>query len=68
VSANDPLANYHGFPSPSGHTYWVDPATGAATWTRPAPYAWKEEPSTEHAGHTYFYNTVRRRRQRDRQG
>ena len=59
VSATDPLANFHGFPSPSGHPYWVDPDTGVATWTRPAPYAWKEEPSAEHPGHTYFYNTVR---------
>ena len=59
VSARDPLAAARGFEAASGHVYWQDPETKQATWTRPAQYAWKEEPSKEHAGHSYFYNTVR---------
>jgi hypothetical protein len=61
VSAKDPTAAVRGFGSKSGHLYWLDPETGDTTWERPAAYSWKEEPSNEHAGHTYFYNMVRQR-------
>jgi hypothetical protein len=59
VSSRDPSIDYRGFDSASGHKYWIDPATGESSWERPAAYAWKEEPSAEHAGHSYYYNTVR---------
>ena len=61
VSSRDPSIDYRGFDSASGHKYWIDPATGESSWERPAAYAWKEEPSAEHAGHSYYYNTVRTR-------
>ena len=59
MSSRDPSIDYRGFDSASGHKYWIDPATGESSWERPAAYAWKEEPSAEHAGHSYYYNPVR---------
>jgi len=61
VSETDPLTQFHGFKAESGHQYWIDPATGASVWEAPAAYAWKEEVSKEHDGHSFFHNTARRR-------
>ena len=51
--------NGHASEANDGALYWVDPATGAATWERPAPYAWAITPSKEHPESNYYYNSVR---------
>lgn len=40
-----------------GNTYYVDPATGEATWEVPELAAWETHMSEEH-GVEYYYNTV----------
>ena len=59
MSETDPLTQFKGITTADGHTYWVDPATSASVWERPAPYGWVEEPSKEHEGLSFFYNQVR---------
>jgi hypothetical protein len=59
TSVTDPLVEFRGHLSAKEQaTYWVDPATNAATWVVPEPYAWKETPSVDHPGEVYYYNSV----------
>lgn len=46
------------FDAASNRTFWIDPETGKATWIKPAPWDWKEVPSTDpaHDGRSYFVN------------
>lgn len=46
-----------GFLSKSGETYYVDPKTGASTWTPPAHAAWKEATSEKHS-RSFWFNSI----------
>lgn len=40
-----------------GREYYVDPATGESTWTKPADLSWIQARSEEH-GREYYHNTA----------
>lgn len=60
ASGTDPLVEFNGHVSEEHpeHRFWLDPATGVATWSRPEPFAWSATPSKEHAGREYYFNSA----------
>jgi hypothetical protein len=42
----------------TGRHFYIDPATGDATWEKPPRAAWMSTKSTEHDGREFYYNEV----------